>query len=125
MRSRIWLRDERVNLPAALHAMLLADLRVEQAQVMIDFRHRGDGGFFAALAEPLLDGHGRRDAGDIVDVGPRHHFEKLARVSGQAVDVAALAFGINDVEGERRFSRAAQAGEDDETVARNVDADIF
>ena len=125
MRSRIWLRDKRVNLPAALDAVLLADLRVEQAQVMIDLGHRGDGGFFAALAEPLFDGHGRRDAGDIVDVGPRHHFEKLARVGRQTVDVAALAFGVDDIEGERRFSRAAQAGEDDEAIARNVDADIF
>ena len=92
---------------------------------MIDFRHRGDGGFFAALAKPLLDGHGRRNAGDVVDVGPRHHFEKLARVSGKTVDVAALPFGVNDIEGQRGFSRTAQAGKNHEAVARNVDADIF
>ena len=116
---------QRVNLPAALHAVLFADLRVEQTQVVINLGDRGDGGFFSALAETLLDGDGRRNAGDIVDVGPRHDFEKLARVGGQAVEVAPLAFGVNDVEGERRFARAAQTGEDDETVARNIQADVF
>ena len=125
MRSRIWLRVQRVNLPAALDAVLFADLGVEQAQVMINLRNRGDRRFFAALAEPLLDGDGRRYAGDIVDVRPRHHFEKLPRVSGKAVDVAALSFGVDDIEGQRRFSRTAEAGEDHEAVARNVQADIF
>ena len=106
--------------PAAVDAVLFADLGVEQAQVMIDFRDRGDGGFSAALAQALLDGDGGRNAGDVVDVGARHHFEKLPRVGGQAVDIAALAFGVNDVEGQRRLSRTAEAGEDDEAVARNV-----
>src|SRR6185503_6360397 len=97
-----------MNLPAALHAMLLADLRIKQPQVVIDLRHRGHGGFFAALAEPLLDGDRRRDAGDIVDIGPRHDFKKLARIGREAVDVAALSFGVNDIEGEGRLSRAAE-----------------
>ena len=116
---------QRVNLPAALDAVLFADLGIEQAQVMInlgDSRHRR---FFAALAEPLFDGDGRRDAGDIVDVRPRHHFEKLARVSRQTVDVAALSFGVDDIESKRRLSRTAESGEDYEAVTRNVQADVF
>src|SRR5258705_6068849 len=91
---------QRLNLSAALDAVLLADLGIEQAQIMINLGNRRDRRFFAALAEPLFDGDGRRDAGDVVDVGPRHHFEKLARVSRQTVDVAALSFGIDDIEGK-------------------------
>ena len=116
---------QRVNLPAALDAVLFADLGVEQAQVMINLCNRRDRRFFAALAEPLFDGDGRRDAGDVVDVGPRHHFEKLARVSRQTVDVAALSFGVDDIESKRRLSRTAESGEDYEAVTRYVQADVF
>ena len=56
--------------------------------------------------------------------GPRQHLHELARVGRQAVEVAALALGVDDVERQRRLARAAQAGDDDELVARQVEAEV-
>ena len=60
---------ERLNLPPALDTMLFSDLRIKQPQIMIDLRHRRNGRFLAALAEPLLDGDRRRYAREQIDIG--------------------------------------------------------
>ena len=72
----------------------------------------------------LLDGDRGREAVDQIDVGLLHLLEKLARVGRQRLDVAALPFGVNRVEGERRLARARQPGDDRELVPRNIDVDI-
>src|SRR3990172_6528520 len=116
---------ERANLPAALDAMLLADLGVEQTEIMKDLSDRRHRRVSSALAQPLFDGDGGWNAGEQINVGPRHDLEKLARISGQAVGVAPLPPGPNDIEGERRFAGAAQAGDHHEAVARDVEADVL
>ncbi len=50
--------------------------------------------------------------------------EELARVRGQRLDVAALALGVDRVEGEARLARAGQPGDHDERVARQHDVDV-
>ena len=52
----------------------------------------------------------------MINVGLFHHRQELAGVGRQRLDVAALAFGINGVERERRFAGAGQAREDDQLV---------
>jgi len=42
-----------------------------------------------------------------IHIGALHLIEELARVGGERFDVAALAFGVNRVEGKRRLARAA------------------
>jgi hypothetical protein len=49
----------------------------------------------------------------------------LARIGRQALDIAALAFGIDRVEGEGGFARARQAGDDHQPVAWDIEVDIF
>jgi hypothetical protein len=51
--------------------------------------------------------------------------EKLARVGRQGFDVAALAFGVNGVEGERRFAGAGESCDDGQAVAWDFDVDVF
>ena len=51
--------------------------------------------------------------------------EKLPSVTRQRFHVAALTFGVNRVEGERTFPAAADARDDDEFVARYLDADVL
>ena len=80
----------------------------------------GDGGFAAAAGNALLDGDGRRQAGDQVDVGAFELLDELAGVGGHAVEEAALAFGEEDVEGEGGFAGAGEAGDDDELVAGDL-----
>ncbi len=102
-----------------------AGARVQQAQVVVDFGDRADGGARIVRGRLLLDGDGRRQAFDGVDVRLFHHRQELPRVGGQRFDIAALAFGINGVEGQRGLAGARQAGEHDQPVARQVEVDIL
>ena len=110
---------------AVIRAMRLADARVEQPQVVVDF---GDGAYGRARIVAgglLLDRDRRRQALDQVDIRLFHQLQELSRVSRQRFDVAALAFRIERVEGERRLARAGQAGDHDQPVARQIEIDVL
>ena len=68
---------------------------------------------------------GWRQAIDGIDVGALHLVEELAGVGGERFDVAALALGVDGVEGERGVAGAAQTGDDGQGVARDFDADVL
>jgi hypothetical protein len=51
--------------------------------------------------------------------------EQAARVGSHALEVAALRFGVEGAEGERRLPRARNAGEDDQRVPRDADVDVL
>ena len=99
--------------------------RVEQAHVVVDFGRGGYGRARIAGRVLLLDGDGRGEAVDEVYVGLLDAFEELASVGGERFDVAALAFGVDGVEGERGFARAGDAGDDGQLAVRYVAVDIF
>ncbi len=102
--------------------MRLADVRVKQAQVIVNFRRRGDDRARAAAGTSLLNRNGRRKSLDEIHVRLLQLVQKLPRVGGKRFDVFALALGVNRVERERRFAAAAQAGDDHQLVARNLRA---
>ena len=102
-----------------------ADAREEQAHVVVDLGDGADRRARIARGRLLLDRDGRRQAVDLVDVRLLHHLEELAGIGRQALDIAALALGIDRVEGERRFARAGQAGHHDQRVARQVEIDVL
>jgi hypothetical protein len=54
-----------------------------------------------------------------------HQLQELARVRRQRLDVAALPFGVERVEGERALARAGQPGDDDQPMARQVEIDVL
>ena len=74
-------------------------------------------------ATPLGDGDGRGDAVDPVGVGLVERLEELAGVGREGLDVAPLALGVERVEGQRALARAADAGQDDQPVQRQVEVD--
>ena len=98
---------------------------VEQAHVVVDFGGGGDGGAGVAGRVFLLDGDGGGEAVDEVDVGFFDALEELAGVGGERLDVAALALGVDGVEGERAFSRAGDAGDDGELAVGDVATDVL
>ena len=105
---------------AAAAAERAADARVQQPQVVVDLGRRADGRARIADAVLLADGDRRADAFDRVDVRLLHPLEELPRVGRQRLDVAALPFGVDRVEGERRLARAADAGHHDERAGGSV-----
>ena len=102
-----------------------ADAGEQQAQVVVDLGDRADGGARVLGGGLLLDGDGRRQPVDVIDVGLLHHLQELARVGRQALHVAPLPLGIDGVEGERGLARARQPREHDQRVARDLEVDIL
>ena len=102
-----------------------ADAGEQEAQVVVDLGDGADGRARVLGRRLLLDGDRRRQAVDVVDVRLLHHLQELARVGRQALHVAALAFGVDGVEGERGLARARQPGEHDEGVARDLEIDVL
>ncbi len=102
-----------------------ADPGVQQAQVVVDLGDRAHGRARVVAGGLLFDGDGGRQAGDDVHVGLVHHLQELPRVGRQAFDVAALAFGVQGVEGQGRFPGAGQAREHDQLAPGQVDRDVL
>ncbi len=106
-------------------AMRDTDTREQQSEMVVDLRDRPDRGARVPRCALLIDGDGRREPVDLVDVRLLHLAQELAGVRRQALDVAALALGVDGVEGEAGLAGAAQAGDDDEPVAREGDRDVL
>ena len=102
-----------------------AGARVQQAQVVVDLGHRADSRTRVVAGRLLLDADGRRQPFDHVDVGLVHQLQELPRIGREAFDVAALALGIERVEGEARLARTRQPGDHHQLVARDVEVDVL
>jgi hypothetical protein len=98
---------------------------IEQAQVVVDLGDGADGGPRVVRGCLLLDADRRTQPFDDVDIGLVHQLQELPRVGAQALDIAPLPFGIQRVECEARFARAAQPGDDHQLMARDVDIDVL
>jgi hypothetical protein len=72
----------------------------------------------------LLDRDGRRQTVDQIDVRLLHLFEELAGVGRERLDIAALPFRIDRVEGQGGLAGPGKPGYDDQAVPREVDVDI-
>src|SRR5882762_128416 len=110
---------------AAVRAMRDANSGIDHAEIIVNFRDGANGGARRARRGFLLDGDRGRKAFDDVDFGALHLVEKLARVGGERLDVAALAFGVDGIEGKRRLARAGKAGDDRKGVSGNFDVDVL
>ncbi len=102
-----------------------ADAGEQQPQIVVDLGHGADGGARVLRRGLLLDRDRRRQARDMVDVGLFHHVEELPRIGRQAFDIAALALGIDRVEGQAGLARARQPGDHHQLVARNIHVDVL
>ncbi len=110
---------------AALGAVRDPDPRPEQAQVVVDLGHRADRRARVARGRLLVDRDRRREPLDRVDVGLLHQAEELARVGRERLDVAALALGVDRVEGKARLAGPREPGDHDQRVAGQLDVDVL
>ena len=110
---------------AADRAVRAADPRVEQAEVVVDLGHGADRRARVPARRLLVDRDGRAEAVDRLDVRLLHHLEELAGVGAQALDVAALALGVDRVEGQAGLARPGEAGDADQLVPGQPDGDVL
>ncbi len=110
---------------AAVRAVRHADVGEQEPEVVVDLGDRADGRSRVGPGRFLLDGNRRRQPVDQIDVGLLHLLEELPGVGRQTLDIAALPFGVDRVEGQRRLARTRQARDHHELVARDVDVDVL
>ena len=113
----------RLERGAVLGAVRHAGARVEQAQVVVDLGDRAHRRTRIVRGRLLLDGDGRRQPVDVVDIGLVHHRQELPGIGRQRLDVAPLALGVEGVEGERGLARPGQPGDHDQAVAGDVEVE--
>src|SRR5438105_3888277 len=61
----------------------------------------------------------------MIDLRLLHLAEKLAGVTGQRLQIPALALGVDRIQGERGFTAAAGAAAYSHLLARQLDGDVF
>src|SRR5882724_8518678 len=118
-------RALRLDGDVTVGAVLCTHLYVEQAQEVVDLGQRGDRALSPAATRALLDGHGRRDSKDGIHIRPRGRLYELPCVGIQRLEVAALPFVEEDVEGKCRLTRARYARDDRELVSRYLNIDVL
>ena len=113
------------DLPAALGAVGHTGPGPEQAQVVVDLRHRAHGGAGVAAGGLLVDGDGRGQALNGVHIRLLHLAQELPCVGGKALHIAPLAFRIDGVKGQRALTGARKPREHHQAVPGNGEVDIF
>ncbi len=109
----------------AIGAMRRPGARVEQAQVVVDLGDGANGGTRIGTGGLLLDGDRGRQALDDIDVRLLHQPKELAGVRRERLDVAALPFGEDGVEGERGLPGTREPGHHRQAVPGDRHADVL
>src|ERR1700742_507420 len=95
-----------------------ADRRVEQPKVVVDFGDGSDGRPGTTAGGFLLDRNRGAKPFDGINVGALDLVKELASVGGKSFDVAALPFGVDGVEGQRRLTGSGEAGDHGKGIPR-------
>ena len=102
-----------------------ADARVEQAEVIVDFRHGADRRARVLRGRFLVDGDRRRQPLDGIDVRLVKLPEEHPRVGRKRLDEPAVSLRVQRVERQRGLARAGKPRKHDEFVARERERDVF
>ncbi len=102
----------------------LASARIEQTQKIVNFGGRSHGRARIFARRLLFDGDNGTQPRNLVHIGTLHIAHEMPRIGRKSLDVAALPFGINRIERQRRLATAAQASNHRQCVARNRHIDI-
>jgi hypothetical protein len=103
----------------------MADASVEQAHVVPDLGDGADRGARVVRCALLVNRDCRREAVNVVHIGLVHLAEELPGIRRERLDVAALSFGEDGIEGEATLAGAGEAGDDHQLIAWNRDVYIF
>ena len=119
------LRCLTLELGVVVGAVLHSDARPQQPEIVVDLRDRTHRGPRIAPGRLLIDRDRRRQPLDHIDIRFVHLAEELSGVGTQTLDVPSLALRVDGVERQAALAGAGQTGEHDQSVARQVDADVL
>ena len=97
----------------------------QQLEVVVQLGHGAHGGARAAHRVGLVDGNGRGHAFHLVHRRSVHAVQELTGVGAEGFHITPLAFGVQGVEHQTGFARAAGPGEHRQLVGADVDVDVF
>ena len=113
------------DLPAALWAVGNTHPRPQEAEIIVDFRHRSHGRTGVLGCGLLVDGNGRRQAVDGVHVRLVHLPKELAGVRTQALHIPSLSLGVNGIEGQTGLAGTGKSGENHQLVSGDGQVHVF
>ena len=105
--------------------MLNTDAGPQQTEVVVHLGDRADSRSRILRRSLLIDRNGRRQTLDDVHIWLVHLSEELASVGAQRLDITALTFGVNRVEGQTALSRSRETGQRDQPIARDLQIDVL
>jgi len=108
-----------------LVAVGLADAREEEAEIVVNLGYGPDRGAGIATCRLLLDRDGGGESLDGVHIGFLHLFEKLPRIRGEGLHIAALALRVDGVECQGRLSGTGQSRDHNQLAAWDGDRDVL
>ena len=108
---------------AALRAKGLGQPGHQDFEVIVDLGDGAHGRAGGLDVVGLLDGDGGGDAVNGVDLRLVHAVHELPGVGAESLDVAALALGVDGIEGEAGLAAAAGARDDVEFPERNIEVE--
>ena len=73
----------------------------------------------------MFDRNGRWNAANVVDARLVHAVKELPHVRAEGFDVTTLAFSVNCIESETRFTAAAGTRNDRQFAERKIDIDAL
>ena len=114
-----------LDLFSALGAVGGAHPRPEEAEVVVDLRHRAHGGPGVLAGGLLVDGDGGGEALDVVHVGLVHLAQEHPGVRAQGLHVPPLALGVDGVEGQGALAGAGEARHHHQLVPGDGDVDVL
>ncbi len=109
----------------ALAGRIVARARIEHAQQVGERRDAAHAGTRRGRTALLLQGHGRGQAVDLVDLRHRHLVKKPPRVGRHGFKVTPLRLRVERAEGQRRFAGTRHAGEHHQRVAGDDQIDVL
>ena len=97
----------------------------EDAQKVVDLRHRAHGGTGIARGALLFQRDGRGKALDLLHVRLVHLGQELPGIGRKGFHIAALALGIDDIEGQGGLAGTGGPADHHQLVAGDVQADVL
>ena len=97
----------------------------KQSEIIIDFSGSSNRRAGIAAGAPLLNRNSRRQTRNVTHRRLLHLFKELTCVGTERLDIFSPALGINRIEGERAFTRAAYAGNYHQFIPWNAQTDVL